>query len=72
MQAGRHTRGVQGEGGGGWRCDSLDCQLVWIWNLLDDTTLGMSAEAFLERFNQGGKTHPEFGQHHPTGLEAQN
>lgn len=38
---------------------NLHCQLVWIWNHLQDISLGMSMRAFLERINVEGKTHPK-------------
>lgn len=44
---------------------------VWVWNLLDNTPLGMSAGAFLERLNRGGKTHPECGQYHAKDWEQE-
>lgn len=50
----------------------LDCQLNCTWNHLGDTSLGMSAKEFPERFNWEGKIHrergksnSEYGRHHP-------
>jgi hypothetical protein len=61
---------VQGEGHNwDWRCDDLHHLLAWIWSLLDSTPLGVFVGAFLEKFNRGGKTHPEFQQCQAIDLE---
>lgn len=46
----------------------LHCQLECVWNHLKDIPLEASMRMLPERFNGGGATHPECGQHHPMEL----